>query len=295
MAGYGVDWENRQGGWSGGRAGRGRPSGGMRGGRPRGQQPWPSRRPGNWSGRTGEGYGSEYRSRGVPPTVYRPGSRHGFGPGSRRDFGPASRRDFGPASQRGFGPGYDFGYNAAYGRDFTYEGGRGGAPWSYRRGGGTEYGADFGAVDTGRGWSGGSSYGSDYERREPDEPSRRAGTADFRGRPERHCGHAPVDRRPARQATRSERTMDDDDVRESVRENLFQDSFVNPDRIDVQVDRGVVTLRGEVDDFLQARYAWDDAWESPGVRGVVNNLTVRTDRAGDEMQMPQTRQRLASE
>jgi osmotically-inducible protein OsmY len=39
----------------------------------------------------------------------------------------------------------------------------------------------------------------------------------------------------------------------------------------------VVTLTGEVDDFLKARYAWDDAWEAEGVRGVVNNLTVRAD------------------
>jgi len=38
-----------------------------------------------------------------------------------------------------------------------------------------------------------------------------------------------------------------------------------------------VTLTGDVGDFMEARYAWDDAWESPGVRGVINNLTVRTD------------------
>jgi hypothetical protein len=43
------------------------------------------------------------------------------------------------------------------------------------------------------------------------------------------------------------------------------------------VEEGVVTLTGEVADFMEARYAWDDAWESPGVRGVVNNITVRTD------------------
>ena len=50
----------------------------------------------------------------------------------------------------------------------------------------------------------------------------------------------------------------------------------------------MVTLTGEVDDFMQARYAWDDAWESAGVRGVVNNLTVRTDVPRDEMDLPQT-------
>jgi osmotically-inducible protein OsmY len=52
---------------------------------------------------------------------------------------------------------------------------------------------------------------------------------------------------------------------------------------------GVVTLSGEVDDFLEARYAWDDAWEAEGVRGVINNLTVRTAEPHAQMGMPQTR------
>ena len=49
--------------------------------------------------------------------------------------------------------------------------------------------------------------------------------------------------------------------------------------LDVEVEDGVVTLRGEVDDFMEARYAWDDAWETEGVRGVINHLTVRVDQA----------------
>ena len=44
----------------------------------------------------------------------------------------------------------------------------------------------------------------------------------------------------------------------------------------------MVTLKGEVDDYLEARYAWDDAWEAAGVRGVLNQLTVRTDEPHDE-------------
>ncbi|HEX9106274.1 MAG TPA: BON domain-containing protein [Longimicrobiales bacterium] len=71
------------------------------------------------------------------------------------------------------------------------------------------------------------------------------------------------------------RVMHDDDVLESVRENLFQDSYVDPERIHVRVQDGVVTLSGFVDDYLEARYAWDDAWESPGVRGVINQLEVK--------------------
>lgn len=76
--------------------------------------------------------------------------------------------------------------------------------------------------------------------------------------------------------------MDDRYVEQSVRESLYGDTWIDPDRIEVEVDGGVVTLRGEVDDYMEARYAWDDAWESPGVRGVLNQITVRTDRPADD-------------
>lgn len=84
--------------------------------------------------------------------------------------------------------------------------------------------------------------------------------------------------------------MDDDEIQQAVRRSLHQDNWVPADRIQVDVNGGVVTLTGEVEDYMQARYAWDDAWETSGVRGVINNLTVRTDRPqephGDVM--PQT-------
>ena len=71
--------------------------------------------------------------------------------------------------------------------------------------------------------------------------------------------------------------LSDEEVREAVCQRMHADAWLEADLIDVQVEGGVVTLTGEVDDFLKARYAWDDAWEADGVRGVVNNLTVRTD------------------
>jgi hypothetical protein len=71
--------------------------------------------------------------------------------------------------------------------------------------------------------------------------------------------------------------LSDDEVRDAVYRRMSVDAWVDADRIEVQVDDGVVTLSGEVDDFMEARYAWDDAWEAEGVRGVVNNLTVRAD------------------
>ena len=71
--------------------------------------------------------------------------------------------------------------------------------------------------------------------------------------------------------------MTDEEIRQEVRQRLYQDSWVDADRIEVEVNDGVVTLKGEVEDFMEARYAWDDAWESEGVRGVLNHLAVRTD------------------
>ncbi|HET7229790.1 MAG TPA: BON domain-containing protein [Longimicrobium sp.] len=73
--------------------------------------------------------------------------------------------------------------------------------------------------------------------------------------------------------------LTDEQVRASVYRRMRADAWLDPSRITVQVDDGVVTLTGEVDDFLKARYAWDDAWEAEGVRGVVNNLTVRADQS----------------
>ncbi|HEX2091329.1 MAG TPA: BON domain-containing protein, partial [Longimicrobiaceae bacterium] len=76
--------------------------------------------------------------------------------------------------------------------------------------------------------------------------------------------------------------MSDEEIQQEVRQRLYQDSWLHADEIEVDVREGVVTLRGEVGDFLEARYAWDDAWETEGVRGVINNLTVRTDVPAEE-------------
>jgi osmotically-inducible protein OsmY len=114
----------------------------------------------------------------------------------------------------------------------------------------------------------------------------RAGQARYvpehpRGRPPER-GASPVHARSGAPFTmRGGRTdgQSDATLRQAVRESLHRDRFVDADALDVEVSDGVVTLRGEVDDFLTARYAWDDAWETEGVHGVVNLITVRTDRA----------------
>ncbi len=264
MAGYDGDWQERQGDW---RGRRGWP-GGRGYQRDRGEQPWASRRPRSPYYPTGYDFGYQGGEWGRPVNARGFGTRGSYGP-PEGDRGWSSRRQ-----------GRARAFNQDYGRDYVFGGSRGGASRGYLRGRGTEYGADYGITGPG-------AYGGDYDR-QLGRPRGPMGNADFAGRPDRHYGRTPVDRWPAHQSARPDARMDDEDVRESVRENLFQDTFVDPERIDVEVERGVVTLRGEVDDFLQARYAWDDAWESPGVRGVINNLTVRTDRASDEMELPQT-------
>ena len=76
--------------------------------------------------------------------------------------------------------------------------------------------------------------------------------------------------------------LSDEEIRASVRQNLFNDNWVDAERIEVEVSDQVVTLTGEVDDYLEARYAWDDAWVAAGVHGVINQLTVRTPPAADK-------------
>ncbi len=72
-----------------------------------------------------------------------------------------------------------------------------------------------------------------------------------------------------------QRRRADDEVREEVEEALFYDTWVDADAITVEVEEGVVTLRGELPDYEEIRYATDDAWDVDGVRGVRSDLTVR--------------------
>ena len=67
---------------------------------------------------------------------------------------------------------------------------------------------------------------------------------------------------------------DDGDVRTDVEEALFYDTWVDAQRIAVDVADGVVTLRGTLPSAEEVRYATDDAWEVAGVRGVRSELRV---------------------
>lgn len=66
----------------------------------------------------------------------------------------------------------------------------------------------------------------------------------------------------------------DDEIRSDVEEALFYDTWVDADRIDIDVGEGIVTLKGTLVDFNEVRYATDDAWDVEGVRGVRVALDV---------------------
>lgn len=71
------------------------------------------------------------------------------------------------------------------------------------------------------------------------------------------------------------RKRSDEELLEDVREALFYDTWVDADSIKVEVRDGVVTLRGELADFNEIRFATDDAWDVEGVRGVRSELVLR--------------------
>jgi len=82
---------------------------------------------------------------------------------------------------------------------------------------------------------------------------------------------------PYHQRLRSRRRPDDE-VRREVEDALFYDTWVDAEAIAVEVRDGVVTLRGELPDYNEVRYATDDAWDVDGVRGVHCHLTVNGSR-----------------
>lgn len=207
-------------------------------------------------------------------------------------WGPGLRSGGWGGAYRGGGRGYDrgvyggdhpaFGGYPGGGREgIHYEGGRGGAerPDAGRRWWPQRYDAGYRGGHT-RGYDRGermqrpAGYGGDFAR-EPFMPEAAYLRHPEYDRPPTY--HQNRWEQPGRYEVGRDAPMSDGEIHDEVRQRLFQDSWLRADEIDVSVADGVVTLRGEVRDFLEARYAWDDAWESDGVRGVINNLTIRAD------------------
>jgi len=254
-----------------------------------------------------EDYGSDYEfgGRGWPYRQAYRATREGYGGRRRTRGGYGGEYDWELRRPEGFGMYYGFEYIRSGRPGFRRARGRTpGRMREYRGREGTEGLRGYGRGFAPRGYEGeyrrwrtagereGRAYADEYGGRAYAERYAERGMREGRGAGIRY-GHTPPDRWPETghdvdHLSREERRMSDSEIREAVLENLFQDSWVDPERIDVEVENGVVTLTGEVRDFMEARYVWDDAWESPGVRGVINNLTVRTDIPRDEMELPQT-------
>lgn len=67
----------------------------------------------------------------------------------------------------------------------------------------------------------------------------------------------------------------DSDVQRDVQDALFFDTWVDAERISVEVEDGRVTLRGELPTEQEIRFACDDAWSVAGVREVVSEMVLR--------------------
>lgn len=67
----------------------------------------------------------------------------------------------------------------------------------------------------------------------------------------------------------------DGDLKSAVVERLQTHAHTKNEEIDVAVEDGVVTLDGEVSTRLAKRSAGDDAWDTPGVVDVRNQLRPR--------------------
>jgi hypothetical protein len=120
----------------------------------------------------------------------------------------------------------------------------------------------------GDGYVGGRGYGgTNYDL----EHGYRVGGMPVHG-PARY-GYGPYHHRLRRRRRSAE------DIRDDVEETLFYDTWIDADRIEVEVEDGVVTLRGTLASYDEVRYATDDAWEVDGVRGVRSELRVEEPRA----------------
>jgi osmotically-inducible protein OsmY len=69
--------------------------------------------------------------------------------------------------------------------------------------------------------------------------------------------------------------IDDANITASVKATLVADKVVNLTRIDVDTNRGVVSLNGVVESPDQRLRAAELALTSSGVKDVINNLQVR--------------------
>lgn len=68
--------------------------------------------------------------------------------------------------------------------------------------------------------------------------------------------------------------INDEMIADNVFDALDADPLVNVDDIDVSIDQGLVTISGNVQDYVSANAAHDALLYIPGIRGIVNNITI---------------------
>jgi hypothetical protein len=67
---------------------------------------------------------------------------------------------------------------------------------------------------------------------------------------------------------------DDEAISGAIQQRLRLDPYTRDYSMEVMVRQGIVTLRGEVGSLLAKRAAGDDAWDTPGVIDVNNEIVV---------------------
>lgn len=110
-------------------------------------------------------------------------------------------------------------------------------------------------------------YEFDFGREMPAPREKRAG-----GGAQRRKAEPPVAGQGPYRGRLMRRRRPDLWIRADVERALFHDTWVDADRVLVEVEDGVVTLTGTLPDRAEIRRALDDASSVPGVRGVRNHL-----------------------
>jgi len=116
------------------------------------------------------------------------------------------------------------------------------------------------------GYGPGRPYEFDYGPAMPAPRERRAGGAG------RRATEPPVGEQGPYRGRLRRRRRPDHWIRADVERALFYDTWVDSDRILVDVDRGVVTLTGTLAEPAEIRRAIRDASRVPGVESVRNHL-----------------------
>jgi len=231
-------------------------------------------RSGNWDS-ADRGQGRGYRGDSYGGGQYEGQQSNEYGRGERENFGDEQQRVW----QQGRGGHYgESSFGRGSERRGSYGGGSSVSSWESGGGRGSQFsqgrpssswGQDDGRGREGRNdsWRSGSQSGSytsgGFDRRGRDSYNTQVGGSD-RGP---HVGKGP------KGYTRS-----DDRIREEISDRMMADGDIDASDIEIDVNNGEVTLRGFVDGRDAKRSAEDLAESVQGVKEVLNQLRVRSDR-----------------